>query len=230
MVYSINEQLKRQERASGASGSSRSVHASLREEEIQMGFKREALAQEAENDAQAAVGWLPEDPLFPSPEDAQDINAAAVGAYGEDPYHLQNSGALESALSNAENHYHGMFGQIADDASRDPHERLLESIAKMGYGTAESQAFVNGNKRTTAAMMSDVANANGMPHIFPEDHDDEEIADHLLGWGIRDENDNPRHSIQQTTDMLKQRHANGGPDRSYVSPYPEDHKDRRWNS
>jgi len=200
-----------------------------------MGFKREALAQDAENQPQAEVGWLPEDPQFPSFEDAQNVHAAAVAVptaqapNGQEPATLINPNALDSALANAQNHYHGMFGDIGEDASPDPHERLLEAIAKMGYGIGESQAFADGNKRTTRALMEDTARANGLNHVFPEGREDPELADHLLGWGKKDENEVSRHNLQQTMDMLKQRHANGQPDESYV-PIPEDDEDPRWNS
>lgn len=205
---------------------------------------RRALAQDAEGEQEAQVepGWLQEEPAFPELPDAQAAHEAAVTHYGEQPYPLRDEGALSSALAAAQNHYYGMFGALDADASPDPHERLLESAAKMGYGIGESQPYLNGNKRTARALTEQFLVSNGLEHVAPG-HDDEEYADHLRGYGIRmcpqcnqqvdaqgicpscqqvREDAQPRHTPEQTIQMFKQRHAQGGPDTSYVSPYPDE--------
>lgn len=205
----------------------------------------EGLGEDPQGESQAQVepGWLDPEPAFPELPDAQAAHAAAMAQYGEQPYHIRDQAALESALGAPQNHYWGMFGQIDSQASPDPHERLLEAAAKMGYGIGESQPFINGNKRTARALVEQFLQSNELPHVTPG-HDDEEYADHLRGYGIRlcptdaaqlDANGQcptcgqvpadggqQRHALQQTIDMFKQRHHSGGPDLNYVSPYPDD--------
>lgn len=213
------------------------------EEEDQLGHSRQALVKDAQGEQEAEVGWLPEEPTFPDPDAGQAAHVAARAQYGEPPTTLRNPEALSSALASGENHYYGMFGQIDADASPDPHERMLESIAKMGYGVGESQPFIDGNKRTARLLMEGTGRENGLAHVFPTGHDDEELADHLKGYGVRlcptddtqlDENGRcsscgeipqdggrPRHTLQDTLGMLRQRHHQGGPN-EYESPYPHD--------
>lgn len=211
--------------------------------------RRLALAQDAEGEPNSEVGFLPEDPYFPDYEDALAAHEQARAHYNEPPAGVREEGLISSALANAENHYYGMFGAIDADASPDPQQRLLEAITKMGYGIGESQPFIDGNKRTTRALMEGTGRENGLSHVFPEGHDDQELAHHINGWGIRlcpddktplDENGQcvtcgqvpangggiRRHTPEQTMEMLKQRHLSGAPDPNYTA-YPEDFDDFR---
>jgi hypothetical protein len=202
------------------------------------------VAQDPEGEQEAQV-----EPWFPEFEDAAAANIAAKEQFKQ-PGVLAwgNSGesGVRSALAAPQQHYYGMFGQLPEGASPDPTERLIEATAKLGYHVGESQGFDDGNKRTARALVESTFENNGLDHIIPEGHDDEEYADHLKGYGVRmchdcdqptDPNNGgactncgqvpadggyPRHTLDQSTQLFKERHANGGPDVNYVSPYPDD--------
>lgn len=152
-------------------------------------------------------------------------------------------------------HYEGYDGILPDDASPDADERYLEALTKMGYSVAESQCFEDGNKRTATRLMQGLGSHNGFDHVFPPGaHDDEELADHVLGWGkemcptcfptgdqqaeldfnrggackscgqVPTERGPKRCSPEQTAEMLKDRHYHGV-NTGYVSPWPDEHPD-----
>lgn len=212
----------------------------------------QALAQDAEGEQEAQVtqepGSFDEDPWFPDAEWAKQANVVAKAHYGQPAVLGWGNGGeagLESALMAPQDHYYGMFGALSDDAHPDPEHRLLEAAAKMGYHIGESQAFDDANKRTARACVEEFVRANGFDHLIPEGHDDAEYADHLKGYGVRlcrqcdgqidsdtgnctqcgqfaQDGGYPRHTLEDTLKLFKQRHAQGGPDVNYVSPYPDD--------
>lgn len=183
------------------------------------GSNPQDVAQDAQGQQEAPL----EEPWFPSFDDACETNVAAKEHFQQNPQlGWGNSGehGIQSALIEPQNWYYGMFGALPEDASEDPTERLIEAGAKLGYHVAQSQGFDDANKRTARALVESFFENNGLDHIIPEGHDDEEYADHLLGYGIETEPGQRRHSLEETMQMFKDRHARGGPDPDY-EPYPD---------
>ncbi len=99
-------------------------------------------------------------------DDALELYAAVIGgnaAQAED--HLRNRSGLESALARPETYAH------YEDAD------LALQAAVLAHGIAESQCFIDGNKRLALVAMLTFLEVNG----YRVEASDPELADWIIG-------------------------------------------------
>lgn len=133
---------------------------------------------------------IDEEPWFPDLEWANNNNRDALIEHGQESQAgigALRPDVLESALGRAQNYHY-----YEDD--------LLKAAAALAHGIGQSQAFEDGNKRTAYHTARQFLDANGYGHVSPEHIDDEDLADHLIGYG------EGTHSMEDTALMFQQRH------------------------
>lgn len=99
-------------------------------------------------------------------DDALELYAAIIGGTGEQAGdHLRNRSGLESALARPETYAH------YEDAD------LAVQAAVLAHGIAESQCFIDGNKRLALVAMLTFLELNG----YRVEATDPELADWIIG-------------------------------------------------
>jgi len=136
-----------------------------------------------------------EEPWFPDLEDATAANQEALAEHGQVNHALLRPEVLEGALGRAAN-YHYYEGNMP------------KAAAALAHGIGQAQAFEDGNKRTAYHVTRAFLNENGLGHMSPYDHDDDEFAQHLVGYGEK------THDMPDTVQMFEDR------DRKYRNAYP----------
>lgn len=187
MVRSIHEQLQRQ----SVLEDQREGFLDQVEAQAEKGRKRlevrEAFSQVfPEGNEEAEV----EDPWFPDLDFVTKINSQALtdhGQEGQAGIGALRPEVLEGALSRAPN-YH--FYE----------DNPFMAAAALAHGIGQSQAFEDGNKRTAYHSTREWLDSFGYGHVSPLDDDDEEFADHLIGYG------EGTHEMDDTAEMFKNRH------------------------
>lgn len=111
--------------------------------------------------------------------------------HGDPPAHLINPASLESALGRGANYWH--YGGGSDG------ERVADAAGALAHGVGMAQAFENGNKRTAYHVTRGFLHNNGYGYLSPVEHDDEELADHLIGHG------EGTHSLEDTQALFRSR-------------------------
>lgn len=124
------------------------------------------------------------EPWFPNLDDAVEANKASLAIHGQTNHALLRPDVLEGALGRAANHWH-YSGSLPDAA------------AAIAHGVGQAQAFEDGNKRSAYWLAHGFLHANGLGHIAPSD--DEELADHIIGYG------EGTHSREDTAAILQRR-------------------------
>lgn len=139
--------------------------------------------RQSQGDEEASV----EEPWFPDLEDAIEANQQALAEHGQSNHALLRPEVLEGALGRAKNYW---FYE----------QDLQKAAAALIHGIGQAQAFEDGNKRTAYHLGRIFLEANGLSHISPLDHDDEELADHLIGYGEK------THGMEDTASLFSNRH------------------------
>jgi death on curing protein len=95
-------------------------------------------------------GWLVEEPVYLIFEDLLELYAAIVGGTAQQaPDHLRSRHALEGALARPATYAHYEQADLALQA------------AVLAHGIAETQPFVDGNKRAALVAMLTFLEING---------------------------------------------------------------------
>lgn len=140
----------------------------------------------AQGDAQA-----PLEPEFPDSGDAEAIHDQALIDHGQPEAFLWNPSGLESAMGRAANYWH--YGKGT------PGEKIADAAGALAHGMGMAQAFEDGNKRTAYHTTRYFLDSNGYGYLSPIEHDDEELADHLIGHG------HGTHSLEDTQRLFRSR-------------------------
>lgn len=156
------------------------------QEAVAASLRRSESQKLAQGDDQAQV-----EPRFPDSADAEEIHDQALIDHGQNPEPLWNPGGLESAMGRAGNYWH--YGQGT------PGEKMADAAGALAHGIGMAQAFVDGNKRTAYHTTRYFLHDNGYDHLSPVTHDDEELADHLIGHG------QGTHSLEDTQNLFRSR-------------------------
>lgn len=130
-------------------------------------------------------------PTFPELGEAQEIHDQAMEDHGQPQAHLINPGGLEGALGRAANYWH--YGQGS------PEEKMADAAGALAHGIGAAQSFEDGNKRTAYHTTRYFLHNSGYGHLSPVEHDDEELADHLVGHG------EGSHSLEDTQALFRSR-------------------------
>ena len=110
------------------------------------------------------------EPLYLEFEDALEIYAAIIGgSYVQASDHLRSREALAGALARPANYARYQDADLALQA------------AVLAHGIAETQPFVDGNKRTALVAMLTFLELNG----FTVEATDRELADWIIGYSDR---------------------------------------------
>lgn len=153
------------------------------------------------------------EPEFPTLDEAREIHDQSLLDHGQPQAHLINPDYLEGALGRAANYWY--YG----DGS--PEEKMADAAGALAHGVGAAQAFEDGNKRTAYHTARYFLHNNGYGHLSPVDHDDDELADHLLGHG------EGTHSLEDTQGLfrsrMQQRTAN------ILDPIHDDLDPRVWD-
>lgn len=106
------------------------------------------------------------EPVYLELVDALELYAAIIGGtLGQAADHLRDQAGLESALGRPRNYARYQDADLALQA------------AALAYGIAESQAFVDGNKRLALVSMLTFLEVNG----YGVEATDPELADWIIG-------------------------------------------------
>lgn len=127
-----------------------------------------------------------EEPWFPDAQDATEANQQAIAEHGQSNHALLRPDVLEGALGRAQNYYH-----YEND--------LPKAAAALTHGIGQAQAFEDGNKRTAYHLGRIFMHMNGMGNVSPLGEDDDELADHLIGYG------EGTHQMEDTANLFRQR-------------------------
>jgi prophage maintenance system killer protein len=163
MVYSVHEQLRKQA----------GFHQMAAQEakEAEAAFRQGSQDKVAQGDEDVAVEdlWVPDEPWVKE-RNRQILTEFGQHSQAEMPAVHPNN--IEGALGRVQNHYYYGCGDF------------LAAAAIMAHGIGESQAYDDGNKRTALLTVQDFLDNNGYDHISPEGSDDDELAKHLIGYGV----------------------------------------------
>lgn len=108
--------------------------------------------------------------VYLTPQDALELYAAFAGGTGADAANLlRSSPALEGALERPRTYAHYQDADLALQA------------AVLAHGIAESQPFLDGNKRLALVTMLTFLDANG----YRVEATDPELADWIIGLSHR---------------------------------------------
>jgi death-on-curing protein len=121
---------------------------------------------------------------FPDVEDATVANQQALAEHKQTNHALLRPDVLEGALGRAQNYWYY-------------EQNMAKAAAALAHGVGQAQAFEDGNKRTAFHLTHAFLTANGLGHTIPEN--DEELADHLIGYG------EGTHSMEDTANVLQGR-------------------------
>jgi death-on-curing protein len=109
----------------------------------------------------------PDEPVYLVFEDALEIHAAIINATAAQALdHLRSREALEGALSRPESYAHYEQADLALQAT------------VLAHGIAESQSFIDGNKRTALVAMLTFLEVNG----YRVRATDRELADWIFSF------------------------------------------------
>jgi death-on-curing protein len=121
---------------------------------------------------------------FPDVEDATVANQQALAEHQQTNHALLRPDVLEGALGRAQNYWYY-------------EHNMAKAAAALAHGVGQAQAFEDGNKRTAFHLTHAFLTANGLGHTIP--NDDQELADHLIGYG------EGTHSMDDTANVLQGR-------------------------
>lgn len=126
------------------------------------------------------------EPWFPDRQAAVEANQQSLYEHGQGNHALLRPDVLDGALGRAQNYWHY-------------EQDLPKAAAALVHGVGQAQAFEDGNKRTAYHLGRAFLHQNGLGHVSPYDQDDDELADHLIGYG------EGTHQMEDTANLFRQR-------------------------
>ncbi len=150
-----------------------------------------ALGCDAENDASPRLtSWQP------TLRDIVEANRAILDAYGHPERHaLRDRGFITHALDDARNRCDRQPGPLG----------VIDASAHVAHAIARAQAFLDANHRTGHLVCQTFLYNNGLGRLSPLGFDDDELAEHLEGTGIKFQP--ALFGPQDTADLLLLRHT-----------------------
>lgn len=148
------------------------------------------MGRDAENDASPRlIAWQP------TLRDIVEANKAILDAYGHPERHaLRDRGFITHALDDARTRCDRQPGPPG----------VIDAGAHLAHAVARAQAFLDANHRTAHLICQTFLHNNGLGRLSPLGFDDDELAQHLEGTGMKFQ---PRRfEPEDTADLLRQRH------------------------
>jgi len=165
MVYSVHEQIKRKAGCNQVAAQEAQDSAKAR---TVLGWSQEEVAQGLPNPEVEDL-WWPDEPHIKG-HNRQGLIEYGQHDVADDPILFPEK--LDGALGRAQNAYYYGGNDFFVGAST-----LL-------HGIGEAQAYGDANKRASLGTVKDFFHNNGYDHLSPEGFDDEELANHLKGYGV----------------------------------------------